>query len=192
VPSRVEIVAAAVPALQRGIEVGQPDLGQEAENPQVHAENGRSGRGKDPRHGKQRAVAAQNDHQSRRLFRHRGPVDSRRSRGVLSAFQVEQRLIPVLAQPGNQLRQQPNQFLFSWFADDRDSRHGFQCNGSGPVIGPEHFDLPRRVTAKSEQPHPCPIHFAFFAEWVGILEPKPAPFIGSRDGLGNCGGDSQG
>ena len=41
--ARIQVMVAAVPALQRWVEVGQPNLGQEAEKAQVHAEDGRAG-----------------------------------------------------------------------------------------------------------------------------------------------------
>ena len=103
--AHIDVVATAVPALQRRIEVGQANLGQEAEKPQIHAEDGRAGRGKDARNGKQGSVAAQHDHQPRRLRGHCRAIHGRRFRGVLPALQVQQRLIAVLAQPGDQLRQ---------------------------------------------------------------------------------------
>ena len=43
--------------------------------------------------------------------------------GVAAAFPVKQRLIAVLAQPLDQFRQQPDQFLLLRFADNRDANH---------------------------------------------------------------------
>ena len=116
-------IAAAVPALQRRIEVGQADLGQKAERTQVHAEDGGAGGGKDARHGEQGSVASQDDDQRRGLLGHRRAVHGRSGRGVLAALQVEQRIITVLAQPCDQLRQQPGQLYFLRFADNRDANH---------------------------------------------------------------------
>jgi len=98
-------LAAAMPALQRRIEVGEANLCQKAERTQVHTQDGGAGGGKDAGHGEQGSVASQNDDQPRRLLGHPRAVHGRRSRGVLPAFQVEQRLVVVPAQPCDQLGQ---------------------------------------------------------------------------------------
>jgi ATP-binding cassette subfamily F protein uup len=68
-------------------------------------ENRRACLGKNPRHRKQRAVAAQNDDQSRRIPRHLRPLHHRSRRGVLAALLVQKRLVPALTQPPHQLGQ---------------------------------------------------------------------------------------
>jgi hypothetical protein len=105
------------------VEIGQAHFGQEAQVAQIDAENGRAGCRKDARHGKQRAVAAQNDHQSGRVCRHLRALHHWAAEVYLAGLLVEQRLVAALAQPGDQLRQQPGELFLLRLADNRNTNH---------------------------------------------------------------------
>ena len=61
----VELVAISAPAVEGGIEVGQADLGEKAQQAEVDAEDGRARGREDARDGEQSAVAAQDDDQGK-------------------------------------------------------------------------------------------------------------------------------
>src|SRR6202041_920031 len=61
----VNLVAVLAPAVQCGVEVGETDFGEEAQEAQINAEKGRAGGGEYARHGKQRPVSTENDDQGR-------------------------------------------------------------------------------------------------------------------------------
>ena len=100
-------MAVAAPAIEGRVEITEPNLGEKSEEPQVDAENGRTGGGKDTAHGKQRAVAAQNNDQFRLVERHIAAIDGFGGSGVLACLAIQQGLVAALAQPGDQLRQNP-------------------------------------------------------------------------------------
>jgi hypothetical protein len=117
----IEGVATGAPVLQSGIEVGETHFGQETEEAEIHAEDGCVDSRKDTRGRQQRAIAAENDDEAGTLLRQIRPVDDT----------VQHRIVAVLAQPRDQLRQNPRQLFPVRFADDRNAGHGSQCNGLG-------------------------------------------------------------
>jgi len=120
--ARIHLMAAAVPAIERRIEVGQANFSQEAKRSEVHAEDGCASRAKI--RATERSVPSPPARSPVPApARHCRAVNGWSLRSVLSALAVEQRLIAVLAQPGNQLRQQPGQLFLPRFADNRYANH---------------------------------------------------------------------
>ena len=112
-----------VPGLKMRVNIREPNLGQEAERPQIDAQNRHPAAREHPRCRQQRPIAPQNDHQlriQRRQLRTRVHLFICH---VVRAHRVQQRIMPVRFQPQHQLRQQLPKLILLRFRDDRDARH---------------------------------------------------------------------
>ncbi len=132
----IQAVATLAPFLQSGIQVGETNFGKESEKPEIHAEDGRTHGGKNARRCQQRAIAAQHNDQRRRPRGQLCASDRGSSRGVIPAFKVQHRVVAVLAQPRDQLRQKPRKFFPVRLRNNGDRGHASKCNGSGRQLTP--------------------------------------------------------
>ena len=105
------------------IELAQAHFGKEAKRAEIDAEDGRAGCGEDAGNGEQRAVAAEHDDQLRVVRGQVGAIDGRGGIGVGRAFDIEQRLVVVLAEPIDQFGKQLGELLLSRLTDDCYASH---------------------------------------------------------------------
>ena len=120
---RIQDVAIVAPAIQGGIEVGEANLGQEAQIAQINAQYRSACGGKDARNRQQSTVPTQNNHQLRRPGGHFSAVHGGRGLCIVAALQVKERFEAALAQPADQLRQEPDQLFFQRLANYADAHH---------------------------------------------------------------------
>jgi hypothetical protein len=121
----------SITGLQRGIELVDPDLRQESEAAEVHAEDRdvAAGLGDSRRHAQQRPIAAHHDDQIDVLWNLVARVRAGNSVAAREAggFGIEEHVDLALAQPGGQplemIRRRP-QAAFGNYADTRDANGG--------------------------------------------------------------------
>src|ERR1700722_18508647 len=133
----VELMAIVAPALEGRIEVGKPNLGKKSERAKIHTQNRRARGSEDARDGEERAIAAQHDHQRWFESWQIVPVMGRGVLRVLGRLEVQERLVVMLAQPCDELRQKAAELLLARFADNGDAIHAVPVypNPSGAESG---------------------------------------------------------
>ncbi len=116
--------------LERRVEFGQRDLGEEPEAAEVDAQdwNCRSGLANGVGHAEERAVAAEDDHQPHLACQHRlvGRRYGRARRHQLRRGVLEDSLDAPLAQPARNLSQVRRRRLQMRLGEDADTANGFR------------------------------------------------------------------
>ena len=115
--------AVVAPGFEGGVELGEGDLGEEAEGAEVHTEDGGGGTGEGSGCGQEGAIAAENDDQIGLVF---GQVDARDridAGDVGSAVGIEQVVIVAGFEPRDEVAKDAGEFRLERLGDDGGLEH---------------------------------------------------------------------
>ncbi len=120
----IDVAAAVLPTLQRGVQISQANLGKEAQRAQVDAENGNIGPGEGTGRRQQRSIPAQHHHQLWLLCRQFMAGNDARILGVAPAHMVQNGFKVMRPHPGDELREQGGKLFLLRLGNDGDRSHG--------------------------------------------------------------------
>ncbi len=110
--------AVGAPGFEGGVEVGEGDLGEEAEGAEVDAEDGGGGVGEGAGCGEEGAVAAEDDDEVGAVLGELGALDGVGVVDVGSALGVEETAIAAVFEPGDEFAQDDGELRLLRLGDD--------------------------------------------------------------------------
>ena len=118
-----DLGAVVAPGFEGGVEVGERDLGEEAEGAEVDAEDGGGGAGEGAGRGEEGAVAAEDDDEVRLVLWQVDAFDGVGRVDVGCAVGVEQIVVVACFEPRDEIAQDAGDFRLLGFGDDGGLEH---------------------------------------------------------------------
>ena len=119
----LDLGAVVAPGFEGGVEVGERDLGEEAEGAEVHAEDGGGGAGEGSGCGEQGAVAAEDDDQVGLVLGQVDALDGVGGGEVGGAVGVEEVMVVACFEPRDEIAQDAGDFRLLRLGDDGGLEH---------------------------------------------------------------------
>ena len=121
--AHLDLGAVVAPGFEGGVEVGERDLGEEAEGAEVYTEDGGGGAGEGAGRGEESAVAAEDDDEVRLVLWQIDALDGIGSREVGGAVGVEQIVVVACFEPRDEIAQDAGDFRLLRLGDDGGLEH---------------------------------------------------------------------
>ena len=119
----LDLGAVVAPVLEGGVEVGEGNLGEEAEGAEVHAEDGGGGAGEGAGRGQEGAVAAEDDDEVWLVLGQVDAFDGVGSGEVGRAVGVEEVVVVACFEPRDEIAQDAGDFRLLGLGDDGGLEH---------------------------------------------------------------------